>query len=79
MVVRNLAVDVVEHMGLRDTVSCGGTDPTHDAAKTTEQVTVKSRQSTTGEGELGGTVVGKERVGVLKEGDENEPVVYPTI
>ena len=77
VVVRDLAVDVVEDVSLRDAVGGGGTDPAHDAAEVTEEVAVKSGQGSTGEGELGGTVVGQQGVGVLQESDQDEPVVDP--
>ena len=77
VVVGDLAVDVVEDVSLRDAVGGGGTDPAHEAAKVTEEVAVKSGQSTTGEGELGGTVVGQQGVGVLQESDQDEPMVDP--
>lgn len=41
VVVRDLAVDVVKHVSLRDTVSGAGTDPAHEATKVTEEVTVE--------------------------------------
>lgn len=79
MVVRNLAGDVVENVSLGDTVSSSGTDPTHDTAEIAKKVTVEGSQSTTGEGELGCTVVGENGVGVLEERDHDEPVVHPAV
>ena len=69
----DLAVDVMGNMRLRDTVGGACADPAHDAAAVTEEVAVKRRESTTGEGELGGTVVRQDGVGVLEEGDEHQP------
>lgn len=63
-------------VGLGDTVGHGGTDPAHDGAGdtgATHQVTIHGGKSATGESEGRGTVVGKERVGVLEEGDHDEP------
>lgn len=77
MVVRDLGRDMVRNVGLRDTVSEVRADPAHDAAAVAEEVAVERRKRTTGERELGGTVVGQERVGVLEEGDEHQPVVNP--
>ena len=77
MVVRDLAVDMVEYMSLRNTVCCACTNPTHQATQVTKQATVESCQSATGERELRRAVVGKNGVSVLKERDENEPVVNP--
>ncbi len=78
MIVGELARDVVEDMSLRDTICSMGTDPTHDLATVTEEVTVESSKGTTREGELGSTVVRQNGVSVLKEGDQDKPVVNPT-
>lgn len=75
---RDLAADVVEDVGLRDTVSGTSTDPCTDRAEIAKEVAIESGKRATSEGELWGTVVGKERVGVLKESDQHEPVVDPT-
>jgi hypothetical protein len=56
-----------------------GTDPAHDTAKVAENVTVERSKSTTRECKLWGTVMRKERGGVLKEGNQDEPVVYPRV
>ena len=77
IVMRDLAGDMVQDMGLRNTVSSASTDPAHEASEVTKQTTVQSRQSTTRESELGSTVMGEERVGVLQEGDQDQPVVHP--
>ena len=78
IVMRNLAADMVEDVGFGDTVGNSGTDPSSDRAKITEEATVESRESTPGESEFRSTVVGEERVGMLEEGNQNEPVVDPT-
>ena len=52
MVMRDLAVDVVGDVSFRDAVRAGGSDPGHDRSKVAEEVTVVSRQGTTGESEL---------------------------
>lgn len=78
MIVGDLARDVVEDMSLRDTICSMGTDPTHDLATVTEEITVESSKGTTREGELGSTVVRQNGVSVLKEGDQDKPVVNPT-
>ena len=78
MVVRDVAVDVVKNVSLGNAMSGRSTNPAHKAAEAAEKIAVKGRQSTTREGELGCTVVGKERVGVLKECDEDKPMVYPS-
>lgn len=77
IVMGNLAANVVEDVGLGDTVSSSGTEPSSNWTKITEEATVECRESTTGESEFRSTVMGEERVGVLEEGDQNEPVVDP--
>jgi hypothetical protein len=79
IVVRNLAGDVVKDVSLRDTVGSVCTEPSHDWAKVTKKVAIQGGEGTTGEGKLGSTVMREERVGVLEEGDENEPMVDPKI
>jgi hypothetical protein len=74
---RDLAVDVVGDVGLRDTVRAGGSDPRHSRSKVTKEVTVISRQSATGESELSRTIMREEGVGMLQESDQHEPVVNP--
>lgn len=82
VVVGDLAADVVGDVSLGDTVSGGGADPSGnlaDDARSAHEFTIEGRESTTGEGEGGGLVVRKSRVGVLEEGDEDEPVVDPEV
>lgn len=79
MIVRNLAVDVVGNVRLRDTVSSPSADPAHDAAEVAKKVSVEGGESTTGESKLVSTVVGEERVGVLEERDQDKPVVDPEV
>lgn len=74
---RDLARHMVQHMRLRNTIRRMGTEPGHHRAEITKQFTVERRESTTGERVLWCTVVRKERVGVLEEGDQNKPVVDP--
>ena len=77
MVVGDLAAKMVSDVGLGDTVSGGSTEPCHKASTVTEKLAVQSGKSTTGEVELGSTVVGEQGVSVLQEGDKDEPVVDP--
>ena len=77
MVMRDLAVDMVGNVSLRDPVGAGGGDPGHDRSEVTKEVTIVSRQGTTGESELVSTVVGEEGVGMLQESDQHEPMVNP--
>lgn len=64
-------------MSLRNAVGSVSTNPSHNTATVTEEVTIEGGKSTSGEGKLGGTVMGKERVGVLEEGDQDKPMVNP--
>ena len=69
MVMRDLAVDMVCDMSLRNTMRRGGSDPGHDRSKVTKEVTIISRQGTAGESELSRTIMREERVGMLQESD----------
>lgn len=77
MVMRDLAVDVVGNMGLRDTMCAGSGDPAHDGSEIPKEAAIVGRQGTTGKSELARTIMGKERVGVLQERDQNKPVINP--
>ena len=77
MVVGNLTADVMEDVSLRDPVGSMSSEPSEEAATTSKKVAIKGSKGTTGEGELGRTVVGEDRVGVLKESDQDKPVVDP--
>lgn len=79
VIVRDLAVDVVQDMGLGDAVRGRGTDPAHEAAEVAKEVAVQGREGTAGEGELGGAIVRESWVGVLQERDQDEPVVNPDV
>ena len=74
---RNLAVNVMEHVSLRNTVRCGSTNPAHEATEVAKKVAVQRSQCTTREGEFTGAIMGQERVGVLEERNQDEPVVNP--
>ncbi len=73
----DLAINVVQHVRLRDTVSCTGSNPTHKAAEVSKQSAVQGGKRATGEGECASTVVREEGVSMLEEGDKNQPVVNP--
>ena len=79
VVMRDLARDVVEDVGLGDTVGRACTDPAEERTGTTEERAVERGQCAAGEGEGRGTVVREERVGVLQEGDHDQPVVDPHV
>jgi len=69
--VRDLARNVVQYVGLRDAMRSMGTNPTHDAATITQQVTIQGSKGASGEGEFRSTVMRKERISVLQERDEH--------
>ena len=77
IVVRDLARNVVQYVGLGDAMRSMGTNPTHDATTITQQVTIQGSKGASGEGEFRGTVMRKERISVLQESDEHQPVVRP--
>ena len=82
IVMRDLAGNVMADVGLRDTMSSRSTNPTGDStddARSTHKDTIMSGKGTTREGEGGSGIMGKCRVGVLEEGDEDEPVVNPKV
>jgi len=79
IVVGYLAGHMVEDVGLRDAIGGVGTEPGHDAAAVAEEVAVEGGESTAREGEFGGAVVREKGVGVLKECDEDEPLIDPEI
>ena len=54
-------------------------DPPPEAAEVAEEVAVERGEGAALEGELGRAVVREERVRVLEEGDEDEPVVDPEV
>jgi hypothetical protein len=74
---RDLAGDVVQNVSFTNTMGDCRTQPRCDATQFTEELTVKRREGATGEGELGGTVVGKEGVGMLEECNQDQPVINP--
>lgn len=76
VVVRDLAGDVVSDVGLGDTMGKSLADCAHNPANdawASHKVTVECAESTTGEGVCGCAVVGEQRIGVLEEGDHDEP------
>jgi len=65
MVVRDLTVDMVGDMSLRNTVGAGGSNPSHERSEVTKEVTIVCCQGTTGERKLALTIMGEEGVGML--------------
>jgi hypothetical protein len=62
---RNLARNVMQDVSFRNTISGMCANPTHNASTVAEKVAVQSGKSSAGKGELWGTVMGKEGVGML--------------
>jgi len=67
MVMRDLAMDMVGNVSLRNAVCASGSNPGHNGSEVAEKVTIISCQGTTGESELSRTVMREEGVGVLQE------------
>jgi hypothetical protein len=68
-VVRDLGADVVSDVGFTDTVQDDSTDGA-------EELSVDGAECASSERPLGGRVVREQGVGVLQEGNGDEPVVY---
>lgn len=77
VVVGDLAVDVVQDVRLRDAVSGDAAEPAHQATEVAERAAIQRRESAALEREFALAVTGKDRVGVLQERDQDEPVVDP--
>jgi MinD superfamily P-loop ATPase len=54
-------------------------DPGHNGTQVTEKVTIQGGKGTTGESELGATIMREERVSVLQKGDQDKPMVDPNL
>ena len=61
----NLAGNVMHDVRFRNTICGMCANPSHNASTVTEKVAVQSSKGSAGKGKLWGTVMGKERVGVL--------------
>ena len=64
-------------MGLRDAMRSMGANPTHNGAAVAQQVTIQCSKGTAGESKFGGTIMRKDRISMLQERDEHQPVVHP--
>ena len=73
----DLAGNVVQDVSFRDTVGEGRAQPGWDATQIAKKFAVECRESAAGERELRSTVVGKERVSMLEERDQDQPMVNP--
>ena len=78
MVVRDLAMNVMRYMGLRDSMGESSCQPSHHRTQIPQKAPIVRRQRASREGELVRTVVWEEGIGVLEEGDQDDPVVDPT-
>ena len=67
----------MQYMSLRDAMRSMGANPTHNGAAVAQQVTIQGSKGTPGESEFGGTIMRKDRISVLQERDEHQPVVHP--
>ena len=65
MIVRNSARNVVQNVGLSDSMCRHSSEPAHDRSQVTKHRAVESRESTSGEGELGSAVMREQGIGVL--------------
>lgn len=77
VIVRDLAAHVVQDVRLGDAARRPRADPPHERAGVAEEAAVERGEGAAREGVLRGAVVREEGVGVLEEGDEDEPVVDP--
>lgn len=76
---RDLRRYVMEDVSLRDTVRDDATEPSEEWTGSTEKRAVEGGECATLEIECGAAVVREERVCVLEEGDQHEPVVDPEV
>ena len=70
-------MDVMRHMGLGDPVGKSGGQPCHHGTQVTQQAPIVCRQCAPRKGKLGCAIVWQEGVGVLEEGDQDDPVIDP--
>lgn len=70
---------MMKNMSLRNTVGRRLAEPSTNGAKVAEQMTIEGRERSTYKSEFRGAVVREERVRMLQERDQNQPVVHPQI
>lgn len=75
----NFARKVMQDVGFRDTMSGMCANPGHNASTVAKKVAVQSGKGSTSKSELWSTVMGKEGVGMLQEGDQHKPMIDPTV
>jgi hypothetical protein len=68
---------MMQYMGFGDAIRSMGANPTHNRAAVAQQVTIQGSKGTPGESEFRGTIMRKDRISVLQERDEHQPVVHP--
>ena len=68
---------VMGYMRLGDAVGEGRRQPSHHRTQVSQQVPIIGCQGASWESKLARTVMWKKGIGVLKECDQDDPVVYP--
>jgi len=74
----DLARYVMNDVSFRNAIGSMSSEPTHNGTKVSHHAAIHGGQRSTCESEFSSAVMGKDGVGVLEEGDEDEPVVDPT-
>jgi hypothetical protein len=67
----------MQDVRFRNSVSGMSSQPAHEFAAITHQITVKGSESTARECEFGSAVVRDKRIGMLQECDHDKPMVDP--
>lgn len=67
----------MQDVSLGDPMGCMPAKPAHYTTTIAHELTVKGAESTTGEGKLWGAIMRKKGIRVLKERNQDEPVVNP--
>ena len=76
---RDLARKMMQDVGFRDTISGVCANPSHNTSIVAEKAAVQRSNRSTGKVEFWGTIMRKEGVGMLQEGDQHQPMVDPTV
>jgi hypothetical protein len=79
MVMWDFRTNMVQDVCLRNSVGQSATKPPKERSSTTKQATIHSRKRPALEVEGSRPIVRKQWIGVLEEGDQNDPVVDPKI
>lgn len=70
-------MNVVCYVGLGDPVRKSSRQPCHHRTQVSQKTSVVRRQCASWKGELARAIVWEEGVGVLEEGDQDDPVIDP--